>query len=138
LLMVNTQMVAVNVERNFFGLGRIELKPDLPFEFVEKALCRPAVLQEKVFQAGFVAALAKDFAGAEDLRNASCDGNDLVLPADSVQFHGEMWLGRESPPDADIKTNFPLSVGVSRGVRRRRLLNFRLGAPLLATRVVSL
>src|SRR5262244_180953 len=134
LLMVNTQMVAVNVERNFFGLGRIELKPDLPFEFVEKALCRPAVLQEKVFQAGFVAALAKDFAGAEDLRNASCDGNDLVLPDEAVQFHGEMWLGRESAADADIKTNFPLSVAVSRRGRKRYVVNFRIAAPVAATR----
>src|SRR5579859_6505708 len=76
LLLMNAEVIAMRVGGNLFSFGGIQVEADLPLEFREEAVCSPAVLQEKVFQTSLVAALAKHFAGAKDLCNATRDGND--------------------------------------------------------------
>src|SRR5262249_9628607 len=102
---------------------------NLVFQFFQETLCCPSMLEEQVFQAGFVAALAKDFARSENLRHAACDGPNLVLLYKCIEPNGEMGFGRESAANTDGETDlFPAIANALRS-RERNVVDLRVAAP---------
>ena len=71
LLGVNPDMVAVDIGGRNFLDHRIQLESDTPLEFGLEARRGPPVAQEKILQAGALAALAQFVRVAEDFGHAS-------------------------------------------------------------------
>src|SRR5882672_9593178 len=90
LLRMNANMIAMNVRRDLFGFSGIERETNLPFQFGEEDFRGPAMLQEKVFQARLVAALAQHFARFEDFRHPARDSDDLLLANERVEPDRQM------------------------------------------------
>lgn len=64
------------------------------------------MLQEKEFQAGFFAGLAKNFAFAEDFGDGAGDGEDLFPADEGVESNGEVGFGGEAAGDAEGEAEF--------------------------------
>jgi hypothetical protein len=62
------------------------------------------MLEEQIFHAGALAALAKNVAGAENFGDGADDGDDLVWLDEGVEAHGEMRLRGEAASYADGET----------------------------------
>ena len=78
-------MIAMDIGGEKFGLGGIESKTELRVDGLEKCFRRPAVFEEKIFQAGAFAALAEDIAGAKDFGDGANHGNYLVWLDEGVE-----------------------------------------------------
>src|SRR5271169_5490953 len=80
-LRMDAGVIAVDVSRRIFRLGRIKLEAYTALQFLLKLFRGPAVFEEQKFQAGTVAALAQNIGTAENFRDTSNHQGHLV-PAD--------------------------------------------------------
>ena len=93
-------MVAKHVRRRIFGLGRIQVKPYKPLEFLLKALVGPSMALEQIFQPGAFPMLPQNAGIPEDARNTQDDVRYLIPVDESVQASCEERLARKASADA--------------------------------------
>ncbi len=78
LLGLHTEMIAMDVLREDFGLGGVEFVAETLFDSGEERVGGPAMFEEKIFEASAFAGLAEDGAFAEEFGDGADDGDDLV------------------------------------------------------------
>ena len=98
-LSVNPNMIAVGVGGWFFFDHRIQLESDTALEFSHEPRGGPPVPQEKVLQAGALAALTEYVGVAEDFGHTLDDGNHLIPAYKGVQALAEQRLSRQPASD---------------------------------------
>src|ERR1700690_3812385 len=97
--MMDSDVIAINVCRWPFFDGRIEVKPDAPFEFFLKSLGGPAMFEEQKLEPGPFPVLAQLFTVAENLGDSLQDRKYLVALHKSIEPHRKMRIGREAATD---------------------------------------
>jgi hypothetical protein len=106
LLGNDAEMIAMNVRRESFWFSGIEDETETLTDRGEERFGSPVMLEEKIFHAGTLAAVAKNLTGAEDFANGPDDGDDLMWLDESVEANGEVWLCGEAAGYADGKAEF--------------------------------
>ena len=112
---VHTHMVAIGVFRDLFGLRGVQRKSNAQVQFAEEGFRRPPVIQEKKLQTRPIAALAKNFALAENLSDAPHDLYRLMRHTKA--FKRTAKCGSVERPPATRNEN-PVSIAP----RRRRVV----------------
>jgi hypothetical protein len=85
LLGNDAEMIAMNVRRESFDFSGIERETEALMDSGEERFGSPVVLEEKIFHAGTLAALAKNLTGTEDFANGADDGDDLMWLDENVE-----------------------------------------------------
>src|SRR6202158_235015 len=133
LLCVNADVIAMNVRRKLFGLGRIERKPKPILQSGQEGLRGPAMLQEQKFQPGALPVLAEHFGFTKELRHAAYDRDSLLPPHESVQANAEVRISRETPGHAHRESDLIPVQALSRDRSKSDIIDLRIRAPRTAT-----
>ncbi len=129
LLRMNADVVAINIVRRMLFDRGIELESDALLQFVEKALRRPSVTQEKKLQTRPLAMFAQNVGVAEQFGNALDDGQNLIPANKRIQSRAKIRLGRESARDSQRETDFRLAANSASDRGQANVVDFRIRAP---------
>src|SRR5208282_775493 len=112
-----------------FLYSRIELKFNSPLQFVQKALCRPAMPQEKKFQPRPLAMLPQYIRIAKQFGNP-LDGRQDLVPADKrVQSRSQVRFGGEPSRNSQGETYFGGSAQDASRRGQPNIVDLRIRAP---------
>ena len=90
------------------------------------------MLEEEKFEAGAFAALAQNFAGAENFGDAADHRDDLFGLDESSSAHGEMRIGGEAAADAQRRSRLRAGRAMASGGGEADVVDLRIGAPVAA------
>ena len=132
-LCVNADVVAINVVgRMLFHCG-IETEPEPLMQLVEKLLSRPSVTQEEELQASALAMLAQNFGVTEQFGDPLDHRHNLTLLNKCIEARTKIRLRRKTSSNTQGKSNFFLPANRARDRGQANVINFRIGAPGVAS-----
>src|SRR5258708_3800691 len=130
---MNTDMVAIDVIRNFLICGGIERGAEPAIDLGEECVRVPPMFQEQKLQTRLLAVLAKNVAVSEYLGNGANYRNDLIGRNKRVQFGRKVWVGREAAGNAQRESVFSAAIYATNHARQANVIDLRVCAPMPAT-----
>ena len=90
------------------------------------------MLKKEKFQTRTFTIFTQTFSIAENLTDCFGDSQHLVPLHKRIQAHSQMRIRGKSAANPDGETDFPVTVVIAHRGRERKIINFRIAAPVAA------